>query len=187
MPHWMRKGRGNMNTAQPRKKISPASRAAYAGLLVALSCALLYLVYLLPVMKLSMLFVLSLLPVVLAHERRYPDAVLAFIASALLSGLLFPAGGTWILYAVFFGWYGIFRELVVNKLNRVLSWVVLAVAFNAAFLPLYFFAAQLLPQVKLPGYLIVPAAEVAFVAFELLFGLCRQYYVQHIRRHIFRY
>jgi hypothetical protein len=175
-----------MNTTQAKNKTSPARRAAYAGLVAALSLALLYLIYLLPVMKLSILFIVSLLPVALAHEKRYADAIFSFIASALLSGLLFPAKDTWLLYAVFFGWYGIFREFIVTKLNKVLSWVVLAAAFNAAFLPLYFLAGELLLQVKLPSYLILPAAEIAFVAFELLFGLCREYYIRHIRSHIFR-
>lgn len=134
-----------------------------------------------------MLFVLSLLPIVLTCERRYADAILAFAASALLSGLLFPAPDVWLLYAAFFGWYGIFREFVASKLNKVLTWVALAAAFNAAFFALYFLASQLFLGIKIPAVLLIPAAEAAFVVFEIFYGICRSYYAARIRKLIFRH
>jgi hypothetical protein len=180
-------------TAELKKnlKVSPARRVAFAGMVTALSLVLLYLLNLLPTMKLSLLFVLSLLPVVLAHERRYADAVLSLAASALLSFLLFPAKGAWLLFAGFFGWYGILRELVVTKLNRVWSWVVLAAVFNIAFFALYYFAGSLFTDLDQPRWqwvrmFIVPAAEVAFIVFELFFGLCREYYIKQLRKLLFR-
>jgi hypothetical protein len=172
-----------------KKHISPARRVATAGLTAALSVLLLYLAYLLNLVapKLSILFVLSLLPVMLAYEHSYATAFLSFAASALLSGLLFPITDVWLLYAAFFGWYGILREIIVTKLNKVWSWVVLAAAFNVAFFALYFLASQLLfENLKIPHVLLIPIAEVAFVLFEIFFGVCRKYYAERVRRVIFR-
>jgi hypothetical protein len=172
---------------EPKKiKVSPARRTAFAGIVAALSCVLLYLAFVFPYARISVLFILSLLPIVLTSERRYADAILAFVASALISGLLFPAPDIWLLYTTFFGWYGIFREFAVSRLNKVLAWVALAAAFNAAFFALYFLASQLFLQIKIPPVLIIPAAEAAFVVFEVFYGRCRAYYAARIRKLIFR-
>lgn len=173
------------------KRVSPARRVAFAGLVAALSCAVLYLAYVLPVLRFSALFVLSLLPVALAHERRFADALLSFAASALLSGLLFPAPGTWLLYVAFFGWYGILREFVIGKLGRVWRWVILAAAFNVALFALYFLAYGLFQNVKILNLavspvLLIPMAEVAFVVFELFFSVCTNYYASRIRNALFK-
>lgn len=175
----------------PKVKTSPSRRVAFAGLVAALSCVLLYLAYLIPVMRFTVLFVLALLPVTLAHEKRFADVLLAFAASALLSGLLFPAAGTWILYAAFFGWYGVLREFVLGKTNAVWRWVLLAAAFNAAFFALFFLASYLFANVhilslKILPVFVIPAAEAAFAVFEILFGIFRNYYVSHIRNSLFR-
>jgi hypothetical protein len=159
-----------------------------AGLVAALSVILLYFAYLLNLVvpKFSMLLVLSLLPVMLAYERTYTTAALCFAASALLSWLLFPITDIWMLYVAFFGWYGIVREFIVTKLKRVWAWAVLAVFFNAAFFVLYFFFTQLFANIALPRVLLIPAAEAAFVLFEIFFGLCRAYYISRIRKLVFR-
>lgn len=177
----------NMNAA-PARHESPARRVAYAGLLTALSCVFLYLLYLLPTMKLSILFVLSLLPIVPACEKRYADAALGFAASALLSGLLYPAKGAWLMFVAFFGWYGIAREIVTARLKGIPKWLALAAVFNAAFFALYFLASPLFPELQQPiwQWLLIPAAEVAFVLFENLFGLCRDFYLSRLRKYVYR-
>jgi hypothetical protein len=183
--------RGIQLPEAPQVRISPARRVAFAGIVAALSCVLLYIEYLIPLLRFSLLFILSLLPVTLAHERRYADALLAFVASALLSGLLFPAADTWILYAAFFGWYGVVREFVLGKTRAVWRWVILAAVFNAAFLALFFLASYLFANVKILNLrispvFVIPVAEAAFAAFEILFGVCRNYYVSHVRKSLFR-
>ena len=180
-----------MNAENQKTSTSPARRIAYAGMVTALSVVLLYLLQVLPTMRAAMLFVLSLLPAVLAHERRFADALLCFAASALLSLLLTPVGGPWIMYVGFFGWYGSVREFIVTRWGKAASWAALAVAFNIAFFALYFaFGSLLLQGFALPALLagfpllavLIPAAEVAFVIFELLYGMCRAYYIIHIRK-----
>lgn len=185
-----------MSDQQPKNhtSISPARRVAYAAMVTALSLVLLYLLYVLPTMRLAILFMLSLLPVILAYEKRYVDAALAFAAAALLSGLMFPAQGSWLLFAAFFGWYGFVREFITSRLNRTFSWAVLLVLFNAALFILYFTSSQLLEGIVIPEFLksvplpfiVIPAAEIAFVLFELLFGMCREYYVRRVRKLLYR-
>ena len=167
-------------------KPSSARRVAYAGVLAALSVSLLYLVTVLPTMRLSVLFILALLPVTLAAERRWADAAMGFAAAALLSGLLIGPRGVWLLYVVFFGWYGIAREYVFMKWGRLWTWVVMVVLFNIALFTLTFFAKLLVLDLKLPAALLIPAAEAGFVLFELLFGMCREYYMKHVRKLIIR-
>ncbi len=165
---------------------SAARRVAFAGLLTALTLALLYLLYVLPTMKLGVLFVLSALPVTLACERRYADGLLSFAGAALLSGLLFPAQGAWVLYTAFFGWYGIAREAVVTRFRPVVAWPILLVLFNTALAAVWFIAREtLLSTITLPVAWLLPAAEVAFILYELLFTQVRAYYLQHLRRHLF--
>jgi hypothetical protein len=175
--------------ANLRNQRSPARRVTTAGLIAAISIVLLYLMYILPTLRFTLLFLLSLLPVVLSHEKRYADAILSFAAAALLSGLLFPAKGAWLLYVAFFGWYGILHEFIVTKLNKVWSWVALAAVFNASFFALYFLAGQFVADLGLSSWLqslLIPAAEVAFLLFENLFGLCCEYYEKHLRKLLFK-
>ena len=135
---------------EPKKiKVSPSRRVALAGLVTALSLVLLYIDYLLPVLKYSPLAVSSLLPVALAYEKRYADALLAFAATAVLSGLLFRSPDSWPLYVSFFGWYGILREFILPRVNRVLRWLILAAAFNAAFFALYFIVSELFINIRI--------------------------------------
>ena len=174
-----------------RQQLSPARRVAYAGVITALSVVLLYLLHVLPTMRAAMLFVLSLLPAVMAYEKRYADALLCYVASSLLALLLTPVSGPWLMYVGFFGWYGIVREYLVTRWGRGVSWVVLAMLFNISFFTLYFlFQTVLLQGFNPPAWIqgfpvllyLVPAAEVAFVIFELLYGMCRAYYIARVRR-----
>ncbi len=166
-------------------KNSPARRVAYAGLLTALSVVLLLAVRTFPYFNLSALFVLSLLPVALAAERRWADAGLSFMATSLLGAAVVGFQDVWLFYTAFFGWYGIAREFVWQRLGRVWVWVIMAVLFNVVLFALYFSARELLLNVRWPVQLLIPGAEVAFVAFEVLFGLCREYYMKHIRRFLY--
>lgn len=174
-------------TPETPARVSPARRVAYAGMLTALSVGFLYLLFVVPNMTLAILFLLSLFPVALAHERRYADAALSFAAAAIISFLLFFSPN-WILFAAFFGWYGIVREIVVARLNKLLKWVVLELVFNAAFFGVYFFARQLfpLPADSIWQWLIIPAGEAAFLLYENLLSVCLEYYKKHIRNAIFR-
>lgn len=166
-------------------RTSPARRIAYAAVLTALSVVVLLLVRVFPYFNLSALVVLSLLPVALAAEGRYGDAGLSFAATALLGGLLLGPRSVWVFYTAFFGWYGIVREFTQRRWGTVVKWIVSAVLFNIVLLALYFFANQLLLEIKWPMGLLFPAAEAAFVVFELLFGMCREYYMKHLRRHLY--
>lgn len=167
-------------------KQSASRRIAYAGVIAALSVALLYLVYVLPTMRLSVLFVVSLLPVIMAYERRWTDGLFAFATTALVAVLLIGPRGIWLFYVVFFGWYGVVRELVLVKLGRIWTWAIMAVLFNIVLFAMYFLAKELLLDLKLPAALLIPAAEGAFIAFELLFTACRGYYITRIRKLLFR-
>jgi hypothetical protein len=153
--------------------------------LTALSVTLLLLVRAFPYFNFSALVVLSLLPVALAAEGRYADAALSFAATALLGGVLIGLQNVWIFYAAFFGWYGIVREFVLRRWGVVVKWIVSAVLFNLVLFALYFFARQLLLDIKWPAGLLIPAAEAAFVVYELLFGMCREYYMKNLRRHLY--
>lgn len=164
---------------------SPARRIAYAAVLTALSVALLLLVRAFPYFNFSALVVLSLLPVALAAEGRYGDAGLSFVATALLGALLVGPRSVWVFYVAFFGWYGIAREFVQHRWGNVVKWIIMAVLFNIALFALYFFARQLLLEVKWPAGLLIPVAEAAFIVFELLFGLCREYYRKNLRRRLY--
>ncbi len=174
-----------------KQQMSPARRVAYASVITALSVVLLYLLHVLPTLRAAMLFVLALLPGVLAYEGRFVEGLLSFVAAALLSLLLVPVSGPWLMYVGFFGWYGAVHEMIVTRFGRVASWSVLAVLFNIAFFTLYFlFQTLLLQDFTPPAWLgglpllvyLIPAAEIGFVVFEVLFGMCRAYYIARIRK-----
>lgn len=169
------------------KRASAAGRVAQGGLLAALTVALLYVLTLLPTMRLTILFVLSVLPVALAHERRFADGIMVFAVSTVLSGLFFPAPGAWVLYVAFFGWYGIAREWIVTRFRPALAWPLLFLVFNAAAAAIWFLAREaLLSFVTFPVYWLIPVLEIAFAAYDFLFGRVRAYYAEHLRRHLFR-
>lgn len=166
-------------------RTAPARRIALAGVLTALSVTLLYLLAVLPTLRLSVLFVLSLLPVAMAYEGYYADALLSFAAAATLSGLLFPAPDAWLLYAAFFGWYGIVREAAVTRARPLWAWGIRLLAFNASLAAVYLLSREvMLGFAPIPVLWLAPVAEAAFIGYELLFGLCRAYYLRYLRAHV---
>lgn len=107
-------------------------RIAVSSVLSALGVVMLYLGSMVEVLDISMAVIASLICVfaVIEYGKGYPWLI--FFVTAILSLLLLPSKTPAVMYAVFFGFYPIIKEKL-ERLPRVLSWVLKEIIFNVAF------------------------------------------------------
>ena len=105
---------------------------AVSSVLSALGVVMLYLGSMVEVLDMSMAVIASLICVfaVIEYGKGYPWLI--FSVTAILSVLLLPIKTPAVMYAVFFGYYPIIKEKL-ERLPRVVSWILKEVIFNVAF------------------------------------------------------
>lgn len=176
------------------KITSPAQRAAFGGILTALSVLCLLAAAYLPAGRLGFYFIASFLPAVATVEKRRGLALLCALAALAVSLILLPDKIAILPYGCFLAWYAVLRD-VFSPLNRVVSKVLLLLCFDAGiviwgFLLIKVFGMELsalLPWLTSPllWALAVIALQVLFLAADFFFGLFLAYYEQRIRPALF--
>lgn len=176
------------------KLTSPAQRAAFGGILTALSVVCLLAAAYLPAGRLGFYFIAAFLPAVATAEKRRGLALLCALAALAVSLLILPDKIALLPYGCFLAWYAVLRDLF-SPLNRVLSKVFLLLCFDAGVLLWGFLLvkafgltlATLLPWITTPLLWAVAALalQALFLAADFFFGLLLEYYVQRIRPVLF--
>lgn len=157
-------------------------------MLAALGVVLLYLGSMVEVMDISMAVLASLLCVVAVIEYGGSWPWLIYGVTSVLALLLLPNKTPAAFYTLFFGFYPILKEKL-EKLPRVLSWVLKELVFNIAF------AAMALASVLLflgenntlltqPILLVAVfvLAEVVFVLYDIAMTRLISFYIIKLRR-----
>ena len=111
---------------------------------------------------------LCFLPLGKSYGRKYH--IMLYVTSALLCFMLVPNVEENLMFAAFFGWYPIVRP-GLQKLPRVLRWVVKGAVFNAAviaveWLVMTVLAPEALGEVLL--WVLLVLGNVTFVLYDLL-------------------
>ena len=165
------------------RKLKGARRITYPAMVVALTAALLVMTRWLPTMRISVLFVVSLIPMMLVCEGAYKETILCVVASTLVCGLLAPDSLQALAYGLFFGWYGLIWRVTLTRppaLRLLLRWLFFALGWTAG---LWLVRALL---GNLPLWVLWLLGQPAFVAYDFLYGLCVGFYERRLRPILFR-
>ena len=161
-------------------------RIAVSSVLSALGVVMLYLGSMVEVLDISMAVIASLICVfaVIEYGKGYPWLI--FTVTALLSLLLLPNKTPAAMYAVFFGFYPIIKEKL-ERLPRVISWVLKEIIFNVAFavmavLVMFVFTMGNI-EIDLPYIIgIVFLGELTFVLYDIAMTRLISLYIYKLRK-----
>ncbi|MBC2581547.1 hypothetical protein [Clostridium sp. DJ247] len=156
------------------RRINKTSYIAKGGLLTALGVIFVYLSTLLPVNKLYLLAMASSIIPLSVITTNIQTSVVVYAATALLSLLVCGIKIPVILYAVFFGIYGIVKYYI-EKLNKIYIEILLKLMFFNLILLILTYIYKVLftviPAVPLPIYLLVIFAEIVFLIYDYVLTL----------------
>ena len=163
-------------------------RLTVCAMLAALGVALLYMGAIIEVVEISMAVLASLLCVVAVIEYggRWPWMIYA--VTAVLALVLLPNKTAAVYYAVFFGFYPILKEKL-EKLPRLLSWVLKEIVFNAALAAVVVVSVWVLltenntllsQPIFIVGALVL--AELVFVLYDIALTRLITFYIVALRK-----
>ncbi len=173
---------------------SPAQRAAFGGILAALSVVCLIAAAYLPAGRLGFYFIAAFLPATAVVEGRRGLAALCSAAACGVALLLLPNKIAILPYACFLAWYAVLRD-VFSPLNRFFGKLLLLLCFDAGVLLWGFLLANVfgvapaaLFPLEMTPILWAAAAvalQIAFLAADFFFGLFLEYYIQRLKPRLF--
>ena len=158
------------------------------AILSALSLAVLYLSCLAPTGRWGLVAGAGLFPVAAVISLGCRGGLAVWAVAGLLGLLLLPDKLNALLFALFFGPYGVAKSLLERKLPRWAAYLGKLAFFNAVLAVFSLALAQLffpvLPQwLAQRGWLVFPLGSAVFLVYDL--GLTRliAFYVQHVGKH----
>ena len=159
-------------------------RLAVCSLLAALGVVLLSLGRFIDVLDASMAVLASLTCVVAVIEYGRVSPWLVFAVTSVLSLVLQPDNTAAWMYLLFFGFYPILKEKL-ERLGRVLSWVLKEIVFNVSLVVIALVMKLLLmPAVDEPWWMYVilaVLAEIAFVLYDIALTRVISFYIFKLR------
>ena len=171
------------------KKISATTKLTLSAMSTALSVVFLYAASVIPTAKLALCFLTSLMPWIPLRERGgFVYALLSYAATGAICFFLIPNKLYFAAYILFFGCYGMIKlgidSVIRDKLVAFAAKLILCnglaalVIFGAGKL----FSLDIIAQLpNYPLYIIIPAIEIFFIAYELVFTLCVRVFDDRLR------
>lgn len=145
---------------------------AIAGLLSALQVLTLFIVYLLPTVKITLLITVSVYSGILLRLGVKNRTILtAYITAAILTVLLIQVPQIQIAYIAFFGWYGLMHDATKNmpKLKKqLIRWGGFLIAMSALYLIIRFIVPI---ELNYALWIIAIAGIVAFIIFQIAYEI----------------
>lgn len=156
-------------------------KLAVSAVLSALGVVILYLASIFETIDLTVTMFASFLSVFAVEEikGRYP--FLIYAVTGVLSLILLPSKFCALVYLLFFGIYPAIRPHL-QRLPRLLSWVLKLVIFNASLGLLVLLCRYFLPEIAAEGFglLLFGAATAAFLIYDILLSmLLRLYHLKY--------
>lgn len=109
-----------------------STRVALCGIISSVSVVLMFMTGLVPFLTYTLPAVSGALLAIIVIEINKKWATGAYIAISLLSLLIVADKEAAMFFVAFFGYYPIIKEVIENKLPKVLEWIVKLLLFNAA-------------------------------------------------------
>ncbi len=150
-----------------------------AGILIALQVITLLLIYVIPTIKLALLFAVSLYSGILLRVGvKRITIFLSYIATAALILILINIVDITALFIVFFGWYSLLHE-GTRKVSSIKKQIVRWVGFIASFAILYFaFTLLITFEIAYALWIYALAGVVAFIALQILYEMCVKEFIR---------
>lgn len=153
-----------------------------AGLMVALSVLILYLTTIIPINTFAILTIASVIIPITIMRSNIKTAVLVYVASTILSFFIVPIN-YFIMYAMFFGIYGIVKYFIerlnILPLEIALKYVFFNIILILALTVLKGFIGDL--NIKLPIWTFILIAEVAFYIFDYALTILISFYIEKFK------
>ena len=121
-----------------RKNKERSFKAAFGGIIAALSIVLMFLTGVIPTLTYAIPAICGALLMTIVIEISSGFAGLVYVAVSILSLLVVADKEAAVMYAAFFGYYPIIKSFIEKKTNNALSWVIKYVIFNISMIASYF-------------------------------------------------
>lgn len=174
------------------KKTSPAARITVGAMSAAIGVLCMFAASAAPAGKLALLFLASFaLWIPLNSEKGLLYAFLVYIVTGAVTFFIVSDKKFFIIYALFFGLFGmgkyIIEKSVKDKFLAFFIKLIVCNLFAGAYIGLTSKILEidlitLLPA--LPVYVIIPAAEIAFIAYDFIYTLCAEFFDDKLRKFI---
>lgn len=157
-------------------------------MLAALSVVILYLGSFIDVLDASMAVIASLMTVIVVIEFGRSASWSIYAVTAVLSLILLPNKSPAVMYAAFFGFYPILKE-TFEKRNKIVSWVLKEITFNAAlvvcFLVIRFLIFIGIPEIPTMMYVLgALLLEAVFILYDLALTRLISFYIFNLRKRL---
>ncbi len=114
-----------------------STKVALCGIISSVSVVLMFMTGLVPFLTYTLPAVSGALLAIIVIEINKKWATGAYIAISLLSLLIVADKEAAMFFVAFFGYYPIIKEVIENKLPKILEWVVKLLLFNVAAVAAY--------------------------------------------------
>lgn len=114
-----------------------STKVALCGIISSVSVVLMFMTGLVPFLTYTLPAVSGALLAIIVIEINKKWATGAYIAISLLSLLIVADKEAAMFFVAFFGYYPIIKEVIENKLPKILEWVVKLLLFNVATVAAY--------------------------------------------------
>lgn len=169
-------------------KPSPSKVIALGGIFMALTVIILYAESIVPTGRLSLYALSSFFVSVILIEAGVYAGWLFYLASSLLAFIIVPDKLGLIPYFAFFGMYGLIKHYTEKTRNRVLEYLLKLGFFNLCLLLAFILAKEVFIgqiEIKLSPWIIIPALELVFIIYDLVYTLFIDTYLERIRKILF--
>lgn len=162
-----------------------SSNIAQSGIIIALTLAILYSTSLLPISTLSILTLASCLIPIAIIRTSLKSTLLIYVASSILSFFLVPINIS-VLYALFFGIYGIIKFFIEKLNNLILEIILKLLSFNLLLFIIYtIFKAFLGFKIQFSLLIFIGAAQIGFLIYDYALTLIISYFYNKINKRLF--
>lgn len=169
-----------------REQTPHVRRITLAALLTALSLVVLWAAVLAPWGRIGLISVAGLMPTAAVISAGPMAGGLCWAGTSLLALILLPGKDCGLLYLFFFGLYPLIKYATERLRRLPLELVLKLVFFNAVFTVLWFGFRSIflwsLPQAEKLGWLLYPAGNVVFLAYDYGFSKLIAFYVIRVDR-----
>ena len=167
-----------------------ARNVALGGVLLALALVVLFLASYVPGIELCLYAVSSLIVMIAIMELGLGLGALFYLAVTLLSFVLIPARGAFLLFGAFFGAFPFVKYAVESRRKRVVEIIVKLLFFNAVMgLALVFFRELFFADLALPDFhwlILAALAQPVVLLYDMVLTLAVGYYRDNLRKKINR-
>lgn len=156
---------------------------ARGGIFVALSLMLLYLSTIVPINKLFMLGMASVIIPISIISTGIKNTIIVYVSTSILSVLLLGFKGNVIGYILFFGLYG-FIKLYIEKISNLFIEIPLKLIYFSISMYIIYLISKLLiveiPTSSLPLSLLIFAVELIFLVCDYALSMVISYADTHL-------